>query len=164
VKDRTIVWCLKQKRGIWIVQPNENLTKAYLKKAASALNIMNAALEIGEPDWITTTAYYARYFALYALLMKIGIKSEIHDCTIAVAMLLAEKGILGKDLATDISNSKQARIDIQYYVEKQLDQDRIKSDVEKARTFVLILEKTIEDLEIDRIEEVRKHLNALSAR
>jgi uncharacterized protein (UPF0332 family) len=164
VKDRTIVWCLKQKRGIWIVQPNENLTKAYLKKAASALNTMNAALEIGEPDWITTTAYYARYFALYALLMKIGIKSEIHDCTIAVATLLAEKGILGKDLATDISNSKQARIDIQYYVEKELNQDRIKSDVEKARAFVLILEKTIEDLEIDRIEEVRKHLKALSAR
>ena len=106
MKDRTIVWCLKQKRGIWIVQPNENLTRAYLKKAASALNTMNAALEIGEPDWITTTAYYARYFALYALLMKIGIKSEIHDCTIAVATLLAEKGILGKDLATDISNSR----------------------------------------------------------
>jgi len=31
---------------------------------------MNAALEIRETDWITTTAYYARYFALYALLMK----------------------------------------------------------------------------------------------
>ena len=163
MKDRTIVWCLKQKRGIGIVQPNENLTKAYLKKAASALNIMNAALEIGEPDWITTTAYYARYFALYALLMKIGIKSEIHDCTIAVATLLAEKGILGKDLATDISNSKQTRIDIQYYVEKELNQDQIKRDVKKAHAFVLMLEKTIEDLEIDRIE-VRKHLKTLSAR
>lgn len=64
--------------------------------------------------------------------MKIDIKSEIHDCTIAVAMLLAEKGILGKDLATDISHSKQARIDIQYHVEKQLNQDRIKRDVKKA--------------------------------
>lgn len=97
MKDRTIVWCLRQKRGIRIVQPNENLTKAYLKKAISALNTMNAASEIGETDWITTTAYYARYFALYALLVKMGIKSEIHECSIAVASLLTEKGILRKD-------------------------------------------------------------------
>ena len=120
MKDRTIAWCLKQKRGIRIIQPNENLAKAYLKKAISALNTMNAALEIGEPDWIITTAYYARYFALYALLMKIGIKSEIHDCSVAVARLLAEKGMLRKNLVTDISNSKQARIDMQYYVEREL--------------------------------------------
>ena len=69
-----------------------------------------------------------------------------------------------KDLATDISNSKQARIDIQYYVEKQLNQDRIKRDVKKAHAFVLMLEKTMEGLEIDRIEEARKHLETLHAR
>ncbi|MEA2003961.1 MAG: hypothetical protein U9O53_03295 [archaeon] len=28
------------------------------------------------------TAYYACYNALYSILMKCGIKSEIHDCTI----------------------------------------------------------------------------------
>src|SRR4030067_3354578 len=60
MKNRTIIWVLKQKRGIRIIQPNENLTKAYLKKAISALNTMNAALEIRETDWITTTAYYAK--------------------------------------------------------------------------------------------------------
>jgi len=35
---------------------------------------MNATLQIKETDWIATTAYYARCFALYALLMKIGIE------------------------------------------------------------------------------------------
>ena len=89
MSDNNVVWCFKQKRGIRIIEPNPNLTKAYLKKAISALNTMTAALKINEIDWITTTAYYARYFALYALLMKIGVKSEIHDCTIAVARLLA---------------------------------------------------------------------------
>jgi len=98
---------------------------------------MNAALEIRETDWITTTAYYARYFALYALLMKMGIKSEIHDCSIAVAELLTEKGILEEGLAKDTSNSKQARIDIQYYVEKELDPTSVRNDVKNARNFVL---------------------------
>ncbi len=93
--------------------------------------------------------------------MKMGIKSEIHDCSIAVASLLTEKGILKKDLATDIANSKQARIDIQYYVEKELNQACIRRDVEKARNFVLELEKVIETVTTDRIEEVRAHMKTL---
>ena len=144
-----------------MIQPNENLAKAYLKKAISALNTMNAALEIRETDWITTTAYYARYFALYALLMKMGIKSEIHDCSIAVARLLTEKGLLREGLASDISDSKQARIDIQYYVERELDQASIRKDVENARNFVLELEKVIENIATDKIEKIRAQMKAL---
>ncbi len=161
MKDRTVVWCLRQKRGIRIIQPNENLTKAYLRKAISALNTMNAALEIRETDWITTTAYYARYFALYALLMKLGIKSEIHDCSIALARLLTEQGILKKGLASDISSSKQSRIDIQYYVARELDQASIRKDVENARSFVLELERVIESMTASGIDEVRAHVKAL---
>ena len=59
---------MKQRKGIRIIEPNPNLTKEYLRKAISSLNTMNAALQVRETDWIVTTAYYARYFALYALL------------------------------------------------------------------------------------------------
>lgn len=146
-----------------MVQPNENLTKAYLKKAISALNTMNATVQIKETDWITTTAYYARYFALYALLTKIGIKSEIHDCSIAIARLLAENGILGEDLVNDISNSKQVRIDTQYYVGIELNQASIKRNVENARKFVLEIEKVIENMTPDQTENLRKHIRKLKS-
>jgi len=158
MKDDSLTWCLKQKRGIRIIEPNPNLTKAYLKKAISALNTMTAALQIKETDWITTTAYYARYFALYALLMKIGVKSEIHDCTITVAKLLAENGSLNQNLIDDITEAKQTRIDTQYYVEKQLSQTAIKSNVEAARKFVLETEKTIENLTTEQISSIRIQL------
>lgn len=146
-----------------MVQPNENLTKAYLKKAISALNTMNATVQIKETDWITTTAYYARYFALYALLTKIGIKSEIHDCSIAIARLLAENGILGEDLVNDISNSKQVRIDTQYYVGIELNQASMKRNVENARKFVLEIEKVIENITPDQTENLRKHIRKLKS-
>jgi len=68
LSDDNLSWCLKQKRGIRIIEPNPNLTKAYMKKAISALNTLTAALKINETDWILTTAYYARYFALYPCL------------------------------------------------------------------------------------------------
>jgi uncharacterized protein (UPF0332 family) len=158
MKDDSLTWCLKQKRGIRIIEPNPNLTKAYLKKAISALNTMTAALQIKETDWITKTAYYARYFALYALLMKIGVKSEIHDCTITVAKLLAENGSLNQNLIDDITEAKQTRIDTQYYVEKQLSQTAIKSNVEAARKFVLETEKTIENLTTEQISSIRIQL------
>jgi uncharacterized protein (UPF0332 family) len=68
---------------------------------------MTAALQIKETDWTATTAYYARYFALYALFMKIGVKSEIHDCTINVAKLLSKNGILNPRLIDDVTKAKQ---------------------------------------------------------
>jgi len=122
---------------------------------------MNATLQIKETDWTATTAYYARYFALYALLMKIGTKSEIHDCSIAIARLLAENEILNEDLVNDISNSKQIRIDTQYYVERELNKASIKRNAENARKFVLRIEKVIENLTPSQIETIRKHIRNL---
>jgi uncharacterized protein (UPF0332 family) len=164
LKHKSIVWCLKQKKGIRIIQPSENLTKAYLRKAISALNTMNAALKIKETDWITTTAYYARYFALYALLMRIGVKSEIHDCTIAIAEMLSDERIIKDDQVRDISESKQIRVDTQYYVERELDQVAIGKDVENAREFVLEIEKVIENITTDKIESVRAKIRSLQNR
>jgi len=126
LEDRSIIWCLKQKRGIKIIDPNENLVKEYLRKATGSLNTMNAALQINETEWIMTTAYYARYFALYALLMKLGVKSEIHDCSIAVARLLVREGILTENLVNDISQAKEMRVDVQYYVTRELKQGKVR--------------------------------------
>lgn len=161
MSDDNLVWCFKQKRGIRIIEPDPNLTKAYLKKAISALNTMTAALKIKETDWITTTAYYARYFALYALLMKIGVKSEIHDCTISIAKLLSNNGILTPSLIEDIAKAKQTRIDTQYYVEKELSQATIQRNAEAARKFVLETEKAIENLTTEQINNIRAQLKKL---
>lgn len=144
------------------MDPNPNLVKEYLRKAQGSLNTMNATLQIKETDWILITAYYARYFALYALLMKLGIKSEIHDCSIAVARLLARNGILKENLVTDISQAKETRIDVQYYVTKALEQEKIRRNVEFASKFVLEIEKTIENITPDQIENIRSQLRRAS--
>jgi len=163
LENRSLIWCLRQKKGIRIVNPNQNLLKEYLKKTKSSLNTMNAALQIKETDWILTTAYYARYFALYDLLMKLGIKSEIHDCSIAIARLLARNGILERNLVADISKAKETRIDVQYYVTRELEQEKIRRNVESARKFVLELEKTIESITTSQIKSVRNQLRRISS-
>lgn len=72
-------WCKKKKEGIEIVEPNENLAESYMNKSENSLKTMNTT---PAEDWKITTAYYSCYQALYALLRRTGIKSEIHDCTI----------------------------------------------------------------------------------
>jgi len=119
---------------------------------------MNAALQIRETDWILTTAYYARYFALYALLMKLGIKSEIHDCSIATARLLAKNKIITPNLVTDITQAKQTRIDTQYYVTKELRQEEIRRNVESARRFVLEIQRSIEEVSAEQTDSIRNKL------
>jgi hypothetical protein len=75
--------------------------------------------------------------------MKIGIKSEIHDCTISIALLLSKNGIHNQNLISDVTNAKKTRIDTQYYVEKELNQTETQNKVEAARKFVLEIEQTI---------------------
>jgi len=158
MSNKTLTWCLKQKRGIRLVKPNQRLAEEYLRKAKSSLNTMNAAQQIGEVEWVVTTAYYARYFALYALLMKMGIKSEIHDCSIAVAGLLVGHGVVQQELVNDISSAKELRIDMQYYIPRELKKENIEKSVKQARIFVLEMEKAIEAVDEEQIKLIRKIL------
>lgn len=48
-KDQ-VKWCLKQKRGIRLDEPNEVLCKEYLKKARGSLNMLSAAIERHEEE------------------------------------------------------------------------------------------------------------------
>jgi len=162
--NNTIEWCFRQRKGIRLIDPNENLAKAYIKKAKGALHTMDAALQINETDWVITTAYYARYFALYALLMKLGIKSEIHDCSIAIARLLATHRILHQTLVTDISKAKQIRIDSQYYVTHELEKAKIRKNVESAHKFLIEIEKTLENITTAQIKEIRTNLKQIATK
>ncbi len=155
----SISWCLKQKRGIKLEEPNENLCKAYIQKAKSALSMLNSALEKEEIDWITATAYYARYFAFYALLQKCGIKSEIHDCTISLMQFLfVEEKIIQENFYTELLLAKDLRIDTQYYVTEEIDKEKLKIDSTTARTFFLKIEEVIEKITEIQIEKTRKKL------
>ena len=155
-----VSWCFKQKRGIKLEEPNDNLCNVYIKKAKSSLNMLESATEKDEIDWISTTAYYARYFAFYALLQKCGIKSEIHDCTISLmSFLFVEDNLVEEHFYNELQLAKELRVDTQYYVTEEVDLDKLKKDSETARNFVLKMEEVIENLIEEQIKIIRKKLN-----
>ncbi|MFH1069735.1 MAG: hypothetical protein V1794_08980 [Candidatus Glassbacteria bacterium] len=133
-----------------------------MKKARSSLNMLGAALEREEAEWIATIAYYARYYAVYSLFQRCGITSEIHDCTLAAfGYLFTDEGIVKKALYGEIIDSKESRIDSQYYIGGEVNIQNLKEDALAARNFVLTIEETLDSLSDKTIEKVRQKLKVL---
>jgi uncharacterized protein (UPF0332 family) len=82
--QRYLQWCLKQSKGIGLGKPSENLIRAYRQKSRNALKSMEINAQAGLVEWTVSASYYAKYFAVYSLFSKIGVKCEIHDCTITL--------------------------------------------------------------------------------
>ena len=155
--ENKILWCARQAKGIKLISSNENLCEAYLKKANISLKAMNLSRDAKIYDWAVDAAYYARYHAVYALLQKFGIKSEIHDCSLMlIRFLFSEK--LSEDMLKVIETAKKQRIDLVYYTDRILPEEEIKKNIETAPSFVLTIEKLISEVNEDMINIIRKEL------
>ncbi len=149
-------WCFEQKRGIKLIKPNENLAKEYIRSAEETLLILKD-IEGKSNMWLATTRYYCEYFIVYALLMKLGIKSEIHDCTIEIARFLEKQGILMKGTTKMLERDKELRIDNQYYLKNR----KVDMDFNKLRDFVLMIKEKINTITNEEIQKIRIQLEDL---
>ncbi|WP_214019771.1 HEPN domain-containing protein [Methanoculleus sp.] len=111
-----LIWCGRIRSGIALTAPNETLASAYLKKAEEALETMQT---ITARDWKITTAYYAMYFSLYAVLTRIGIRCENHSCTILLMERLLSDYFTPAE-TTLVERARGARVDAQYYVSREV--------------------------------------------
>lgn len=149
-----INWCRKQKGGLSLVEPNLDLANAYLKKAEEALESMRINII---KDWKISTAYYTVYFSLYAILMKIGVKCEIHSCTIEFMEQYLNDYFIYEEVLF-VKHSLKARIDSQYYVDRSIPDKQYDEMVKKAPYFLIKCKDIILKLKEKKINEIRKIL------
>ncbi len=143
-KDK-IGWCMKQKRGISFIDAKPHLSDSYIREADETLD--NVLVTKGK--WKVITAYYACYNALYSILMKCGIKSEIHDCTIEL-MSLFDFDVSDIEY---IGELKQDRINVQYY----LKEIRLEN-TDDVKRFIVKCKQILNGLSSFEIEDVRESL------
>ncbi len=143
--DSKISWCLQQKNGIELIEPNDNLSLAYFTDADDSL----LAMEKNTGKWRIVTAYYACYNALYALLMKAGIKCEIHDCTLALMSFFE----FTKEEGVFIQALKKQRIDVQYYLKPASE-----IDAAKVKQFVIRCKVLAKALVEEKVKEICNNL------
>ncbi len=150
---QSLRWCMGQKKGITQVNPSDNVVKAYVGKAENALKSMEVNASAGITEWAISAAYYSRYFAVYALLSKLGIRCEIHDCSIALFEYLFA-GMVTKEMVEDLRLSKEDRIEYQYYPkESKIDLAKLVKD---AKNFVVEIERILDSLNQEKISELQK--------
>ncbi len=151
-------WCFKQEKGIKMVSPSENLQRAYLEKSRNALKSMEVNAEAGITEWAVSASYYAKYFAVYALLAKTGVKCEIHDCTIALFNQLFGDTV-PHGIVTELRRSKEDRIELQYYTrEVKVNLGQL---IAQTKNFVLEIERLMDSLNSEKIKAVQAKLKQL---
>ena len=83
--------------------------------------------------------------------MKLGIKCEIHDCTIALVKFLEDFGIFEKNTYKILEEDKELRIDNQYYLKNK----PVNIDFDELSIFLLSIRKSLDNLNSNKIKEIR---------
>ena len=135
-----------------LIEPNSNLAEAYIKKSEEALESMRVNIV---KDWRISTAYYTLYFSLYSVLTKIGIKCEIHSCTIEFAKRFLYEFFSEEELDFT-EDSLKARIDSQYYVDRTVPDEQYHKMIKKAPEFLVKCKSILIQLNEKKINEIRK--------
>ena len=117
----SIKWCCKQKDGIRLIEQNENLVRSYLTMAENALGTMNREKNYNL-TFAISACYYSMYYSLYAILMKIGVKCEIHSCTLEF-MKFSLSNFYSKEDVKTINKAFDLRNLAQYYVDKVINKE-----------------------------------------
>lgn len=150
----SIEWC--KKNGIELIEPNENLAKAYIKKAEGSLS---ASLNLeNNKDWRVSSLYYTMYFSVYSILMKIGVKSEIHSCTILFTESFLNDYFSKKEIEI-LNKAMKARIDVQYYTDRNISETIYKQMIINAPNFIVFCKDIMNKLTEKEISEIRNKIH-----
>lgn len=152
MENKKLKWCFGLKDGLRIVEPSERLSESYLKEAKLSLERAEKNFNDGDLLWATVVIYYAEYYALYSFLQGIGVKCENHLCSI-----IAVAFILGEDKTQIINRHKDKRIDAQYYM-KVDKENEVNQMLKEAKTFVSMFDELISNLSEEKINLYRNKL------
>ena len=151
----SIKWCLANKNGIKLIEPNANMSNSYLKMAEESIYVLNGIKN--SRIWLSTTTYYIFYYTLYSLMLRIGVKCEIHACSLE----FMKKCLIGYYNETDmqmIEKAFSARIDLQYYSDRPVDERIINETSKYCKDFYIKTKDIISKITETQIDLVRKKL------
>lgn len=152
-----LIWCKKKKNGIKLIDSNLDVAKGYLKMALDSIGTMNR-----EKDknlvFSVSAGYYCIYYSLYSIMQKIGVKCEIHSCSILFAKIFLSEFYSKEDFKLmDVAFS--LRNNFQYYVGKKFNQKDLNLLWEQAYKFYVKSRDIFSKLNEKKIKEIRSKLN-----
>lgn len=148
MEEDKIKWCSKQKKGIELIELKPHLYESYMKEAEEDFDELSS---VGE-KWKAIIAYYSCYEAFYSLLMKCGIRCEIHDCSLELMGLFD----FSEEDLNYIKSLKKAREGNQYYLKRNSLKDK-----ERIKQFISKCKEISGELNSDKIIQIRKRIESI---
>jgi uncharacterized protein (UPF0332 family) len=145
-------WCKNQSKGIKLVEPNSILAKTYLTSAKETINFIDYNKQANSNLWLATHKYYFLYFCTYAVLIKMGIKSEIHDCTISLIKEIERQKIINLNISDKLAFAKIQRINNQYYMKNE----QVNIDEKELTNIFLNTKRLIDNITQQEINKARR--------
>jgi uncharacterized protein (UPF0332 family) len=152
-------WCCSKKGGIQLVQPNENLAKGYVEMAEAAIGTMNREKNLNM-QFAISACYYSMYYSLYSILMKIGVKCEIHTCTLEFMKKLLTD-FYSKEDCKIINKAFDVRNTSQYYVDKIISKADSDFIMENAPYFLSKSKDILSKINEKDIQKIREEIEKL---
>lgn len=152
----SLKWCCKQKDGIKLIEPSDNLSLSYMKMAENALGTMNRERKYNL-TFAISACYYSMYYSLYSILMKPGVKCGIHSCTLEFMKELLAGFYTREDLKL-ISKAFDLRNIAQYYVDKVIDPKEADLIMSKAPLFVNTSKDILSRINENDVKKIRDTL------
>jgi len=107
-----------------------------------------------------SACYYSMYYSLYAILMRIGIKCEIHMCTLEFMKVMLSNLYSNEEIKT-IKKAFDARNIAQYYVDKVVSKEDSDFIIAQAPLFLSKSKEILAKLNEKEIGEIRKRIKVL---
>ncbi len=131
------------------------MSLSYLGMAEESINIIGKVSKSN--IWTATTAYYIFYYSLYSLMLKVGIKCEIHSCSLEFMKEYLSKYYSEDDLDL-IKKAFSARIDLQYYANRPVNINIINKIKTSCKDFYIKTKDILANISDDEINKIRENI------
>lgn len=152
-------WCCCKEGGINLLEPSDNLSAGYIKMAENAIGTMNREKGLNS-QFAISACYYSMYYSLYSILMKLGVKCEIHACTLAFMKNML-KSFYSEEDCKIINKSFNARDTSQYYVDRIVPKEDIEFIFSKAVPFLNKSKEILSKINEKDILRIRKEVESI---
>lgn len=152
----SIKWCLNQKNGLELVEPNGVMADSYINMAGESVNVLSGVES--SRIWTATAAYYIFYYSLYSVMMGLGVKCEIHSCSIEFMKSFLTEFYNNKDIEM-MQKAFSARIDLQYYSNRPVDAKIIDEIKKYSIRFFIKTKDILSNITEKQIKGIRGVLN-----
>ena len=151
----SLKWCLSKEKGIELIESNENMSRSYIGMAGESVKIIE---NVNESNiWTAATTYYIFYYSLYALMMRIGVKCEIHTCSLEFMKQMLTEFYSVEDVEA-INSAFSARTDLQYYANRPVEPVIIQRNKKYSKDFYIKSKDVLSRITERQIDAIRQRL------